>query len=115
MRAVRCCKGGVEVVEVPPEDGAAEMVNLREGLRVLAGRGITRLLVEGGGRLAATLLDLDLIDEIYNFRAGLVIGASGKAGIGPLKQENLNALQRFDAKMILQCDKDCLEVLTKPD
>ena len=40
-------------------------------------RGITRVFCEGGGALAASLLDADLVDELVVFTAGLAIGAEG--------------------------------------
>lgn len=80
---------GVEVMEIAAErvaeDGAGDTVDLREGLRVLAGRGITRLLVEGGGRVAASLLRQGLVDRIVWFRAPRIIGGDGlpvAAGFG---------------------------------
>lgn len=71
----------VEVVVIASENSSDEevldRVDLREGLRVLAGRGITRLLVEGGGRVAASLLRLGLIDRMVWFRAPCIIGGDG--------------------------------------
>jgi diaminohydroxyphosphoribosylaminopyrimidine deaminase / 5-amino-6-(5-phosphoribosylamino)uracil reductase len=80
---------GVEVMEIAAErageGGAGDTVDLAEGLRVLAGRGITRLLVEGGGRIAASLLRQGLVDRIVWFRAPRIIGGDGlpaAAGFG---------------------------------
>ena len=36
----------------------------------LGERGLTRVLVEGGGKLAAALLRAGLVDRLYWFRAG---------------------------------------------
>src|SRR5262249_464264 len=52
-------------------------LSLPHVLRVLADQGITRLLVESGGTLAAGLLHADLVDRIYWFRAATIIGAEG--------------------------------------
>jgi diaminohydroxyphosphoribosylaminopyrimidine deaminase/5-amino-6-(5-phosphoribosylamino)uracil reductase len=50
---------------------------IRGALQALAGRGITRLLVEGGAAVAASLADGDLIDEAVIFDAAVDIGADG--------------------------------------
>ena len=46
-------------------------------LHSLGAQGITRVLCEGGGGLAASLLSAGLVDELVMFSAGLVIGAEG--------------------------------------
>lgn len=48
--------------------------SLGEFLAVLADRGFTNLLVEGGGQLHGTFHDLDLIDEIHAYIGTIVIG-----------------------------------------
>ena len=46
-------------------------------LKSLAGRGITRLMVEGGPIVAAAFLQADLVDEAALFRSPKPIGADG--------------------------------------
>jgi diaminohydroxyphosphoribosylaminopyrimidine deaminase / 5-amino-6-(5-phosphoribosylamino)uracil reductase len=65
---------GVEVIRVPLANGA---LDLKAALETLAGRGITRLMVEGGPILAAALLRADLIDEAALLRSGNTIGPGG--------------------------------------
>ncbi|MGR3723217.1 bifunctional diaminohydroxyphosphoribosylaminopyrimidine deaminase/5-amino-6-(5-phosphoribosylamino)uracil reductase RibD [Abyssibius alkaniclasticus] len=64
-------------------------------LRKLAECGLTRVLCEGGGQLAASLIAAQLVDELALFNAGLVLGASGRAAIGPLNLGALAAHPRF--------------------
>ena len=47
----------------------------------LAERGITRVLVEGGGELAAALLRAGLVDRLAWFRAAAIMGGDGRAAI----------------------------------
>jgi diaminohydroxyphosphoribosylaminopyrimidine deaminase/5-amino-6-(5-phosphoribosylamino)uracil reductase len=84
---------GVEPIEVADAGGR---LDLAAALAALAERGITRLLVEGGGRLAAAFLAADLVDRIHWFRAPMVIGAEGVAAVGPLGRETLAAMPRFE-------------------
>ena len=68
-------RAGVEVILVEP--GVGDRPDLRRGLQELGKRGITRLLVEGGGQLAAALLRDGLVDRIAWFRGPRVLGGDG--------------------------------------
>ena len=52
-------------------------LDLAAVLKLLAARGITRLMVEGGPTLAAALLAADLVDEAVLFHSPKVVGADG--------------------------------------
>src|SRR5262245_19717759 len=62
---------GVEVLRM---DGMLELLPV---LKLLAGRGMTRLMVEGGPTIAAAFLKADLVDEAALFRAPKEIGPDG--------------------------------------
>ena len=62
---------GAEVVSLPSEKG---MVDLEKLLQHLAGRGVTSLLVEGGGILLGSMFDLRLVDKVAAFIAPVIIG-----------------------------------------
>ncbi|WP_366656361.1 bifunctional diaminohydroxyphosphoribosylaminopyrimidine deaminase/5-amino-6-(5-phosphoribosylamino)uracil reductase RibD [Fodinicurvata sp. EGI_FJ10296] len=53
-------------------------------LRMLAARGITRLLVESGGRLAAALIRRHLVDHVDWYRAPSLLGGDAVPAIGAL-------------------------------
>ena len=53
-------------------------------LQSLANRGITRILCEGGGSLAASLMAKGLVDDLALFSAGVLIGGDGRAALAPL-------------------------------
>jgi diaminohydroxyphosphoribosylaminopyrimidine deaminase/5-amino-6-(5-phosphoribosylamino)uracil reductase len=72
---------GVRIEQVPAV--ATGGVALVPVLARLAERGITRLLVEGGAVLAASLMREHLVDRLYLFRAPLLIGGDGVAGLAP--------------------------------
>jgi diaminohydroxyphosphoribosylaminopyrimidine deaminase/5-amino-6-(5-phosphoribosylamino)uracil reductase len=84
---------GVEVIEVAAADG--EGLDLEEALAALAARGITRLLVEGGARLAASLLRRRLVDRLAWFQAPLIIGGDGVAAIAGLGIGTMATAARF--------------------
>ena len=65
---------GAEVFRVEGKDGRLDLAQV---LKVLAERGITRLMVEGGPTVAASFVKADLVDEAALFRAPKPIGADG--------------------------------------
>lgn len=101
---------GVRCLKVPEAGGGVDM---RTALKTLANEGITRVLVEGGAQVAASLLTHDLVDQLAWFHAPLVIGASGKAAVETLDAESLAAIQRFRRESVCLCDGDILQILVK--
>lgn len=58
-------------------------VDLHAALALLAARGLTRVLCEGGPRLAAELIRQGLADEIVLFTSPKPLGREGLLGLGP--------------------------------
>lgn len=73
---------GLEVIELPGDGD--NPLDVSAMMQALGARGVTRLLVEGGGAVIAALLQHDLIDRLVWFRAGLAIGGDGVPAIGGL-------------------------------
>jgi diaminohydroxyphosphoribosylaminopyrimidine deaminase/5-amino-6-(5-phosphoribosylamino)uracil reductase len=92
-RARRLRRLGVEVIETGI-DGEGRL-DLAEILGVLAGRGITRLLVEGGAALAAGLLRHRLVDRLVWCQAPLLIGGDGLEAVSALGVEALDEALRL--------------------
>jgi len=63
----------VEIVSLPCGDTGSHL-DLRQGLVELNKRGINSVLCEGGGVLAAALLETNLVDELYWFIAPKIMG-----------------------------------------
>lgn len=85
-------KAGAELIACRTDQGA---LAIADALKNLANRGLTRILCEGGGMLAASLLALNLVDEIVGFQAGITIGAEGQPNVGLLGLKHLNDANRF--------------------
>ncbi len=79
---------GVEVLRTAAEAGK---LDLAATLKLLAGRGITRLMVEAGPILAAAFVRADLVDEAALLRSPTAIGPDG---IDALDGLPLSALTR---------------------
>jgi len=86
-------KAGIEVIAAEPD--AAGLIDLSAALGLLGDRGLTRLLVEGGGRLAAALLRVDLVDRLVWFHAPLLLGSDGIPAVDRLDRGVLAAMPRF--------------------
>ncbi len=91
--ADRLAEAGVEILRVPAHGTA---IDVREALALLAERGITRLLLEGGGALAASFLRAELVDEIAWFRAGVVMGGDARPVAADLALAALADAPRFE-------------------
>lgn len=64
-------KSGAQVIGV---SGRTKSVDPEQALLALGRRGITQLLVEGGGGVAACFLSAGLVDEVYLFVAPIFLG-----------------------------------------
>ncbi len=79
-------------------------------LKQLGGHGLTRVFCEGGGALAASLIEADLVDELVGFTAGLVIGAEGLPGIGAMGLSKLDAAPRYRLRSTQAVGRDVLHI-----
>lgn len=79
---------GVEILRVPGVNGRLDLTAV---LRGLAGRGITRVMVEAGPIVSAAFVAADLVDEAALFRSPNAIGPDG---IDALEGLPLTALTR---------------------
>ncbi|HXZ68982.1 MAG TPA: bifunctional diaminohydroxyphosphoribosylaminopyrimidine deaminase/5-amino-6-(5-phosphoribosylamino)uracil reductase RibD [Alphaproteobacteria bacterium] len=102
---------GIDIVEVPIGDGGSP--DARAMLGVLAARGITRVLAEGGARLAAALVQDDLIDELRWFRAASVIGGDGRPAIDAFGLETMAEIRRFSRTSVRPVGEDVVETYVR--
>ena len=80
-----------------------------EALAALAERGLSAVLIEGGGRIAAAFLRAGMVDEIAWFRAPLVLGAEGRPALGELAIDRLADAPRFTRLEVEVFGPDLLE------
>ena len=85
---------GIEIFDAIPDESG--QVDLRDVLRLLGERGLTRLLVEGGGRLAASLLRAGLVDRLVWLHAPLLLGGDGVPSVNALGLDTLAEAPDFE-------------------
>jgi len=102
---------GVEVIRA--ELSAPGRLELGAALQLLASRGITRLLVEGGPILAASMIACDLVDEIALFQASASIGPEGIDAVEGMPISTLTRSQRFKSIGVEWVGPDRLENLVR--
>jgi diaminohydroxyphosphoribosylaminopyrimidine deaminase / 5-amino-6-(5-phosphoribosylamino)uracil reductase len=85
-------------------------LNLPEVLRILAERGITRLLVEGGARVASAFVSAGLVDEFWLLRGPGAIGTDGVAALGALPLTTITQSQAFRVHASESLDSDTLTI-----
>jgi diaminohydroxyphosphoribosylaminopyrimidine deaminase/5-amino-6-(5-phosphoribosylamino)uracil reductase len=86
---------GAEGAQVIRTESSSYGVDLLKVLRELASRGITRVMVEGGARVASALLAADLIDEAWLFESAVDVGKDGVDAFDGAPLTVLTASPRF--------------------
>lgn len=96
---------GAILIACAEQDGA---LDLTTAMQTLARQGLTRVLCEGGGQIAASLLRADLVDELVQFSAGKFIGSDGTPSVGPLALAHLSDAPGFVLTECAPCGADTL-------
>jgi diaminohydroxyphosphoribosylaminopyrimidine deaminase/5-amino-6-(5-phosphoribosylamino)uracil reductase len=83
---------GVEVIKVGAKDGRIDVL---EAAQELGRRGLTRVLVEGGGTVAASFVKAGLVDRVSSYRAGILMGSDSRSAVAALQLDGLDFAPRF--------------------
>lgn len=84
--------GQAEVVAVAAEDGQPAIAAV---LNALTARNIGSVLIEGGGRVAASFLRAGVVDAIEWFRAPILLGGEGRPCVASLALAKLVDAPKF--------------------
>jgi diaminohydroxyphosphoribosylaminopyrimidine deaminase/5-amino-6-(5-phosphoribosylamino)uracil reductase len=79
-------------------------------LHALAEKGITRLLVEGGARVASSFVAAGLVDEVWLLRGPASVGADGVAALDALPLTTITQSPDFRVRASESLQKDTLTV-----
>ena len=83
---------GAQVIRVASTPAALDLPAI---LHALAERGITRLLVEGGARVASSFVTAGLVDEFWLLRGPKPVGADGVAALDALPLSTITQSSAF--------------------
>ena len=100
-RAAALAGDGAEVLHLPAGD---DLVDLEALMQALGQRGVTCLLVEGGGVLLGSLFDRGLVDKVVAFVSPVILGGRDAptpvAGVGAVAMAGAVRLVRSKAELI---------------
>jgi len=98
---------GAAIVErVEAEDGRPGVAACLAALRR---RGVSSLLIEGGGQVAASFLRAGLVDRLEWFRAPVLLGGEGRPCVAALGLARLSDAPRFRRLAVAPCGDDLWE------
>ena len=98
---------GVDVARVLQ---MAAQLDLIAVLKLLATRGITRLMVEGGARMASSLVAAGLVDEIWLLRGPGTVGADGVPALDAMPLSTITQSPTFKVRASETLGEDTLTI-----
>lgn len=84
--------GAARVQQVAAEDGRPAISAV---LSALSAAGVTSVLIEGGGQVAASFLKAGVVDRLEWFRAPILLGGEGRACVAGLALAKLADAPKF--------------------
>ncbi len=100
-------KTSATLVETPAKVSGLDLPKL---VQTLAAKGLTRILVEGGSQLAASLVQAGLVDRIEVFHAGLLLGEASTPALAQLPFDTLANFPRFSLMKTRVLGNDILTI-----
>jgi diaminohydroxyphosphoribosylaminopyrimidine deaminase/5-amino-6-(5-phosphoribosylamino)uracil reductase len=107
--AMKLGAAGAQVIRVATTSTPPGL-DLAAVLHALSGKGITRLLVEGGARVASSFVAADLVDEIWLLRGTDAVGADGVPALDKLPLSALTESPRFKRRASETLQNDTLTI-----
>lgn len=106
--ATKLGAAGAQVIRIAPD--ASPGLDLAAVLHALADKGITRLMVEGGAKVASSFVSADLADEIWLLRGPEPIGPGGIAALDALPLTSITQSPRFSVRASESLGNDTLTI-----
>jgi diaminohydroxyphosphoribosylaminopyrimidine deaminase/5-amino-6-(5-phosphoribosylamino)uracil reductase len=101
---------GAQVLRVPTTTSPPPGLDLLAALQCLAEKGITRLLVEGGSKVASSFVAAGLVDEVWLFRGAKPIGDDGIAALDALPLSAITGSRDFVQRASETIENDILTI-----
>ena len=107
--AMKLGAAGAQVIRVATTTTPSGL-DLKAVLHALAEKGITRLLVEGGARVASSFVASGLVDEVWLLRGPDAIGAGGVDALEALPLTSITQSPDFRVRASESLQKDTLTI-----
>ena len=107
--AMKLGAAGAQVIRVATATTPPGL-DLAAVLRALSEKGITRLLVEGGARVASSFVAAGFVDEVWLLRGAEPVGADGVAALGALPLTSITQSPNFRVRASESLQKDTLTI-----
>jgi len=107
--AMKLGAAGAQVIRVAATTKPPGL-DLSAVLHAMSDKGITRLLVEGGAKVASSFVAADLVDEIWLLRGQQAVGADGVPALDALPLSAITQSPTFRVRASESFDKDTLTV-----
>ncbi len=88
---------------IPVKEITKGRLDLKQVMKILGRRGITHVLIEGGGETAASALSQKLVQECFIFIAPKIIG--GKNAVSAVAGQGVRHLSQAPVFKKMQCRK----------
>jgi diaminohydroxyphosphoribosylaminopyrimidine deaminase/5-amino-6-(5-phosphoribosylamino)uracil reductase len=108
--AMKLGAAGAQVTRVPTTSAPPPGLDLNAVLDALAEKGITKLLVEGGARVASSFVAAGLVDEVWLLRGPNAVGADGVAALEGLPLSALTGSPAFKLRATETLENDTLTI-----
>lgn len=107
--AMKLGAAGAQVIRVADRTSPPGL-DLLAALHALAEKGITKVMVEGGARVASSLVAADLVDEAWLLRAPEAVGADGVPALDALPLATITQSHAFKVHASETLGKDTLTI-----
>jgi diaminohydroxyphosphoribosylaminopyrimidine deaminase / 5-amino-6-(5-phosphoribosylamino)uracil reductase len=107
--AMKLGAAGAQVIRVPSAP-AKPGLDLGAVLHALSEKGISRLMVEGGARMASSFVTAGLADEIWLLRGPATVGADGVPALDALPLAAITQSPAYRVRASETLDKDTLTI-----
>jgi diaminohydroxyphosphoribosylaminopyrimidine deaminase/5-amino-6-(5-phosphoribosylamino)uracil reductase len=111
--AMKLGAAGAHVMRVVTTSAPPAGLDLAAVLHALATGGITRLLVEGGARVASSFVAADLVDEIWLLRGPAAVGADGVPALAALPLSAISGSPAFKLRASETLQNDTLTIFER--
>lgn len=105
--AARLGAAGAQIIRLAE---TADGLDLAAVLHDLASRGLSRLMVEGGARVAASFVKAGLVDEVWLLRGPEPIGDDGVAALGAMPLNAITQSSSFRVRASETLERDTLTI-----